>query len=734
MVQLAFRPTLALALSLVGCSPQSADAAEVGPSVYQPQLAAVVGRYLQDYHYLHPKLDDSLSQEWLDNYIDTLDYGHMVFLQSDVDALKAKYGKVLDDDLKFKSATVEPAFGVFNLYTQRLAERTATALDLLGKPVDFTADEVWHYDREDAPFPKTAAEATELWRLRIKNDLLQGELAGKKREEQVEMLRKRYSRTEKELEAFEPADVLEIYLGALTRDLDPHSTWFKPASNEDFDIDMSNSVEGIGATLATEDEYTVVKALVPGGPAELSGLLHENDKIVAVAQEGQQPQDIIDLRIDKVVKQIRGPKGSKVRLTIIPFDATDPSQTKVIEITRDKVAITSQDAQAHLFSVPPPSGPAAGAVPTRTDPLSIGVINVPSFYLDSDAKEAGQPDFNSTTHDVRDLIGQLSKQGLDVLVIDLRENGGGSLSEAVDLTGLFIDHGPVVQIKDQAGKMEAMADEDQGVAWAGPLVVLTDEGSASASEIFAGAIQDYGRGLIVGSPTTHGKGSVQTVMDVDGPLRAIVPNLPDEDTGGALKLTTHKFYRISGSSTQLKGVAADVVIPSPWEGLEIAEKDLDHALPWDTVQPVAHADLGHPASLAPQLQQAANARIASSQWFRWMAEDVAEREKEDADKTLSLNLEKRKAEKAAMDARNAERGIGPSTAADPTTQGDAEEQKKSQPKGPPLTTGKVVWSSEPKEDARKHDKGEDSPDFRLDESLAVARDYAVALGQSTASR
>lgn len=715
MLQLALRPALALALSLLGCSPQPADAAEVAPSAYQPQLAAVVGRYLQDYHYLHPKFDDQMSQEWLDNYIDTLDYGHMVFLESDVTALRAKYGKVLDDSLRFKTATVEPAFAVFELYQKRLAERTTAALAILDKPVDFTLDEQFVYDREDAPFPKTAAEADELWRLRIKNDLLQGELGGKKREEQVEMLRKRYQRTQKEMATFEGPDILEVYLGALTRDLDPHSTWFKPASNEDFDIDMSNSVEGIGATLATEDEYTVVKALVPGGPAELSGLLHVDDKITAVAQGDAPPVDIIDLRIDKVVKQIRGPKGSKVKLTIIPFDATDPSQTKVIEITRDKVAITSQDAQAHLYKVPTPA-----------DPLDVGVINIPSFYLDSNAREAGG-EYNSTTRDVRELITQLQGKGVDVLVIDLRENGGGSLSEAVDLTGLFIDRGPVVQIKDQAGKMETMSDTERGVAWAGPLVVLTDEGSASASEIFAGAIQDYGRGLVVGTQS-HGKGTVQTVMDVDTPLRAIVPGLPQEDTGGALKLTTHKFYRISGSSTQLKGVMADVVIPSPWEGLEIAEKDLEHALPWDTVQAVQHDDLGEPASLVPQLQAAANARIAASQWFRWMAEDVAKRKEESADKSVSLNLETRKAEKAEMDARNAARGI--TTPADPDK--STADPGSRLPKGPPLTTGTVTWSSEPKEDERR--TKEEAPDFRLDEALAVSRDYALALAQTAASR
>ncbi|MBA2321953.1 MAG: carboxy terminal-processing peptidase [Deltaproteobacteria bacterium] len=333
-------------------------------------------------------------------------------------------------------------------------------------------------------------------------------------------------------------------------------------------------------------------------------------------------------------------------------------------------------------------------------PVKVGVIEVPSFYLDANAREAGDPNYNNTTADVRALLDQLRKQRVDVVAIDLRENGGGSLSEAVSLTGLFIDTGPVVHIWDNKSKPEFMADETAGTSWDGPLVVLTSDLSASASEIFAGAIQDYGRGLIVGSPSTHGKGTVQTVMDLEPVFRASTRGAPDEPVAGALKLTTHTFFRVSGGSTQLEGVHADVVIPSPWEGLEIAEKDLDHALPWTKIQPpVPYEPVGEPRGLAVPLQRASDARVASEQWFKWQAEDVAER-KAEKDKKVSLNLEERKKEKARFEVKRAERGLAP--VPDPENPGAEPE--------PP-----------------------EAPDYILEESLKVTADFYAALNATAAN-
>jgi len=678
---------LLIVLGLAACSLYpKASATDLGPDGWQPHLSALVGTLLQSQHYLHPTIDDATATEWLSRFIDTLDYGHMVFLQSDVDRLRATYGTRLDDDLSMKKPKVDAAFDVYKTYITRLDERMRAADAALSAPMDFTVSERFTYDREDAPFPATAADADTLWRARVKADVLQGELAGKARAEQVEMLRKRYQRLLKEMRELEPPDVLELYLGALCQTIDPHTTWFKPATNDDFDIDMSNSVEGIGATLQTEDGYTVVRELVPGGPADVSGLLHKDDKIIAVAQEGQPPQDIVDLRIDKVVRQIRGPKGTRVTLTVIPYDATDNSQTRQITILRDKVAIQSQDAKQELIQVPKTGGGS----------WAVGVVTVPSFYIDGAAKEAGVADYNSSTNDVRRLLGELRAAGAQAVVVDLRENGGGSLSEAVDLTGLFIDRGPVVQIRAQDGDVERMSDSDAGVAWDGPLVVLTSELSASASEIFAGAIQDYGRGLVVGSTTTHGKGSVQTVMDVDRPLRAMLDDLPRENIGGALKITTHKFYRVSGASTQREGVRADVALPSPYDGMEIAEKDLDHALPWDEVTPLKHPTLGDPRRLASSLQAASDARVATDNWFRWQAEDVAARKAREADPSVSLVLAERQAEKAADEQRDIARGLLVITpAADPTK--------------PP------------------EKKREEAPDYLREEAMRVTRDYLEAL-------
>ncbi len=696
---------LVLLLSLQGCSLLPATAAESGVAVWQPALASLAAQTLEEFHYHPAGLDDTTSREWLDRYIDLLDYDHKVFLAGDVEEFRTRFGARLDDDVSGRTPNLEAAFEIWNRYRERLRVRIAEAVGLLHVQPDFSLAESMDVDRESAPFPATDAEARELWRLWVKAALLEAKLRGDPSEKTVELLEKRLARLTREEDAKEPQDVIEAYLAALCQVFDPHSVWFKPASSDDFDIDLSNSVEGIGATLRSEDGYTVVENLVAGGPADLSGLLHKGDRIIAVAQGDGPPSDVVELRIDRVVKQIRGPKGTHVKLTIIPHDSSDAALTRVVEIVRDKVLITSKDAQLEVVQVPGSAGP-----------VRVGWIDVPSFYLDAAAREAGDPEFNSTTGDLQKLLAEARRQRVDVVAIDLRENGGGSLSEAVSVTGLFIDTGPVVQIRDTKKHTEVMMDEVRGTAWDGPLVVYTSDLSASASEIFAGAIQDYGRGLVIGSPSTHGKGSVQTVMDLEAAFHVKVRSAPDEPIAGALKLTTHAFYRVSGASTQIEGVHADVVIPSPWEGYDYAEKDLDHALPFSKIDPpVPHPILGTPGAFAVALQAGTDARVQQDPWFKWQAEDVAERETAKRDHAMSLNEVERRKEKALVDRKRAERGLPPSSTLG--TEPGVALPPSIAPAFPAWAVVKVKADASP----------DTAPDYVFAESLRITADYVAAL-------
>ncbi len=627
------RPLARLALLLTLAAAPAVASERVAPEPYHPALAALVTQMLSSEHFAGVALDDTLSARWFDTYLESLDYGRMFFLASDIAAFE-KWRLTLDDAARRGEPDLAAAFHMHAVYRQRVSERINAALAGLDAPLDFTLDERFALDRSEAPWPATAAEADELWRLRTKEQILRGILRGDTEEKQKEILRKRYKRIETDTLAAAAPDVVETFLGALAKAHDPHSDYFKPATNDDFDIQMSNSLEGIGATLRTDGEYTVVVSLVTGGPAELGGELKAGDRIVAVAQGDGEPVDVIDTRIDRVVKLIRGAKGTEVRLTVIPAEALDPSKTSEIRIVRDQVKLTANDAQSKVIEVPVDKG----------DPLKLGVITVPSFYQDFAAKRRGDPDYKSTTRDVAALLIKLKQQRVDGVILDLRRNGGGSLSEAVDLTGLFIPQGPVVQIGDRKGRSEPMHDPDPGIAWEGPLVVLTSPLSASASEILAGAVQDYGRGLVVGSAQTHGKGTVQNVVDLDPVLRHFYRYPGRDEIAGALKVTTHKFYRVSGASTQLEGVKADVVIPSPWDGLDLLESDLPNPLPWDRVRPLEYRRWGELDTTAQSLQALSHARVSQHADFTELLDAIEKRR--DDDGLVSLNLETRRAELA----------------------------------------------------------------------------------------
>ncbi|MFT7520334.1 MAG: carboxyl-terminal processing protease [Kiritimatiellia bacterium] len=626
-----------LALSsivLLAASPAlSAELLE--PKAHHPPLGFAVAGTLANYHYDGHAIDDTVSALWMDSLLDRLDGGHLYFRASDVEEFQA-LSSGMDDDIRRVDPTLAVAFTLYQRYQERVEQGYAVANEVFDSEVTF-ADEkaVWRFERDDVAWPADEAAWRAQWQLRTKVQILDMMLGGKTQGQAKEVLRKRNARSLKYVSGLESDDIVESYLTALAEVYDPHSAYFKPSTEEDFNIRMADSLEGIGAELTTEDEYTQIKKLIAGGPAEASGALKSGDLIVAVAQGDGEAVDVVDMRLDHVVKLIRGSKGTEVRLTIRPSGATDSSATKVVSIIRDKVVLERASAKAEMHDVKQGDGA-----------VKVGVIAVPSFYVDWAARRAGKTDYRSTTRDTERLIGELRDQGMQTLVIDLRGNGGGSLMESVSMTGLFIDAGPVVQIHDPNMGVDVLKDKDRGVAWSGPLVVLTDELSASASEIFAGAVQDYGRGLIVGSETTHGKGTVQSVVDMGEVLR----NSDWSKKAGALKLTVQKFYRVTGGSTQHRGVRADVVLPSPWAGLDVRESDLDHALPWDEI---SGARVTRARSLnvdLTALQVTSSKRVAADEVFGWLAEDRAERDAKRKQGTVSLHWDTRKAEREQAEA------------------------------------------------------------------------------------
>ncbi|MCB1042494.1 MAG: carboxy terminal-processing peptidase [Acidobacteria bacterium] len=611
---------------------------------HQPELAKLVASYLTYYHYSKAMVDDEVAQRTLDLYLQSLDYNRMFFLAEDIKSFQT-FATTLDDDLRGARYQIDKPFLIFNRFKKRVDERLALAMKLVEKDFDYTLDESVVVDRSEEPWAETTAELDELWRLRVKDQALRFRLSGKTDEEARDLLRKRYERLQKDFDEFDATDVLERYLSAVAQSFDPHSLYLKPATKDNFDIDMGHSLEGIGATLRREGEYTIVVDLIAGGPASLSGDVKPNDKIFAVGQGSEEPVDVVDMRIDRVVKLIRGPKGTEVKLHIIPADSVSNSETKVVSLTRDRVMITSDDASSSIEEVTTGDGTVH----------KYGVIKVPSFYLDTQARYNGDPEYKSTTRDVRKLIADLEEARVEGILIDLRDNSGGSLDESVELTGLFIKDGPVVQIRNRSGQLRVLEDTDEAMVYDGPLVVLTNVFSASASEIFAGAIQDYGRGLVIGDSATHGKGTVQNLIDLDRSLEEYIKENLEESTAGALKLTTHKFYRISGSSTQNRGVVPDVVLPSPYDRYEFGEEHLDYAMAWDEIEGAAHTDYGRVNPFLDAIRQKSEQRVSKEPEFQYLNDDYQAWLKRKRENRISLNESKRRAEIDEADQRDATR-------------------------------------------------------------------------------
>ena len=626
----------------------TAETQDLTPTERQRRVSKLVSNVIERSHYRQSPINDPVSSLVLDRFIEQLDGGRSYFLASDIAEFE-RFRYQLDDAVV--SGQLEPVFTIFNRFQVRNRERVSYALQLLKTEPDFTVEESFEFDRAKAPWAKTPEELNEIWRKRVKNDAVSLMLTEKTWAETKDVLQKRYERVLKRTEQVTSDDIFEVFMNAFAHVFDPHSSYFSPRNSEEYRIQMSLSYEGIGASLQLVDDYVTVLNILPGGAAAVDGSLNANDRILAVG-EGKNGKfvDVVGWRLDDVVQIIRGKVGTTVRLQVLPAGAAPGSSEKELALTRSKVTLEAQAAQKEVRKI------------KRGDrEIPIGVINVPSFYQDFEAKTSGAKDYRSTTRDVRKLIEDLQKNDhIEALIMDLRGNGGGHLTEATALSGLFIPGGPIVQLRETGGRVEVLDDPEPSIAWDGPLIVLVDRFSASASEIFAGAIQDYGRGLIVGQQT-YGKGSVQNLYPLD--RYALGP-----DPGfGQLTVTIGKYYRVTGESTQHRGVQPDISMPTAISTEEVGESTRESALPWDRIRPVEFGRENQLSQAVPTLEHSHEERISSDPDFRLLLADLDSFEKVRTQKKLSLNLKTRIAEREQLEKermareneRRAARGLKP---------------------------------------------------------------------------
>ena len=652
--------------ALAGLLMPAAWADPTGPRPEDRQITLGVRTLLLREHVSRHPLDKEIAARWMKTFLKSLDPMKVYFYQSDVDEFMQQQDKLVTmierNDISF-------AYFVFQRFLQRVDERVKMIDELLAQPMDFTVDEEMVVDRDLLQYPKDPAEARDRWRRRLKYDVLvlktdkdkktaaaaskdksqpsagkdfpdlnepklfapdaaapATETAAKEVKEEknpIERLTQRYHSFDKRMHQTDADELLEIYLNSLTTAFDPHTDYMSPSTQENFDIMMRLKLEGIGASLQSDDGYTVVKHLVPGGVAEKDGRLKVEDKIVGVGQDQSGPVvDVIDMKLNDVVKLIRGARGTVVRLEVL----TPSGEKKVLKMTRQEIELKDSEAQGKIFEV--------GKRPDGA-PFKIGVIDLPSFYMDMTANRRGVPDYKSSTRDVKVILEDFNRKGVDAVVLDLRKNGGGSLTEAINLTGLFIPTGPVVQVKDADGHVSPFYDLDSSMAWSGPLVVLTSKFSASASEILAGAIQDHGRGLIVGDHSTHGKGTVQSLLDI---AQVLFSNYPNMSSMGALKVTMQQFYRPNGESTQKRGVLADVELPCLTGNFDGGEADLDYPLEFDRVDPMSYKRMDFvTAPICEQLKRLSADRVQASEKFQKEQRNIVRYKEQKAKKTVTLN-------------------------------------------------------------------------------------------------
>ena len=622
---------VAIAALLLGTAraPSSAATVDFAPSERHARVARLVSSMFERSHYRQAPVNDPVSSLVLDRYLESLDGLRSYFTASDIEEFE-RYRYELDDAIR--EGKLDPAFEIFNRYQQRSRERMKFALAVLEKEPDFTLDESFAFDRRKAPWARDSAELDELWRKRVKNDAISLMLADKTWPEAREVLAKRYERAAKRSEQVTADDVFEIFMNSFAHVFDPHSSYFSPRNSEEYRIQMSLSYEGIGASLQSLDDYVTIMEILPGGSAQQSGELKATDRIIAVGQgKSGEMVDVVGWRLDDVVALIRGPNGSFVRLLIQPGKASTDAKERVVTLPRTKITLEAQAAKKELRTIE-----------RDGEQLRIGVITVPSFYQDYNARAAGENEFRSTTRDVRRLLEQFeSEGGIDGLVLDLRENGGGHLSEAIGLVNLFVKRGPVVQLRETGGRVEVLESEVAAPAYDGPLTILVDRFSASASEIFAAAMQDYGRGVVIGQET-YGKGSVQNLYPLD---RYAI----GQDPGyGQLTVTIGMYYRVTGDSTQNRGVQPDVSLPSAIDTEEVGESSREAALPWNRIRPAQFRREGSLAPVIAELQGLHEQRVGADPDYQHLLSEISALEDMRERKQVSLNLEKRRAERTAL--------------------------------------------------------------------------------------
>ncbi|HEY8780911.1 MAG TPA: carboxy terminal-processing peptidase [Mucilaginibacter sp.] len=626
---------------------------DIQPDEKQSLVCQTVAQLVSKYNYKKVSLNDSISRVIYNRYIKLLDQSHNYLLASDM-ADFDKYKTVLDDDVK--SGNLNDVFYIFNVYQKRYIDHINYSIAQLDKSFDFDKNEVFTYDREKLPWVASQSAMDSLWSLRVKYDLLNLKLANSDLAKDKETLKKRYENLLSQANKLNNQDVFQVFMDAFTEAIDPHTNYFTPSNAANFNIDMSRQLEGIGASLNTENDYVVIKAVIAGGPAAKSKQIGVDDRIVGVAQgKDGEFQNIIGWRIENAIALIRGTKGTIVRLEILPKGSSAAAKPKVVEMVREKIILKDESAKKEIRTYN-----SNGKI------VKIGVISVPAFYIDFNDYKSGNPNYKSTTHDVKLIIDSLKQEGVDGIVMDMRQNGGGSLMEAIELTGLFIKTGPVVQVRSADDQVEVEKDENPAIDYAGPLAVLVDRFSASATEIFSGAIQDYGRGLIIGTQT-YGKGSVQNAIDLDKQI----PTLRDKLTAlvgksskatstgsqtifGQLNLTIAKFYRITGNSTQHKGVMPDIQFPSVIPMDKYGEDTEPSAMPFDIIAKTDYTRVGDFTSVIPQLKKLHDQRMGTSASYKYLIEDIGDFKKHEAEKSITLNEQQLKKQRDADDKKSFE--------------------------------------------------------------------------------
>ncbi|MEJ5962109.1 carboxy terminal-processing peptidase [Pedobacter immunditicola] len=625
----------------------------IKPGEQQSLVCKELVALIENYNYKKIKLNDSISSIIFDEYIKTLDPSKNYFQASDIKEFE-KYRNTLDDD--FRIGDLSAPFYIFNVYLKRYNEWINYSLSQVKVKYDFNQNDTYVYDRENMPWATSSAELNDIWKKRVKYELVNLQIAGTPTDKNVETLTKRYTNLKSQVSKINNQDVFQSAMDAFTETIDPHTSYFNPSNAVAFNEDMARSFEGIGARLQLENEVLKIAEIIPGGPAFRSKLLSAGDRIIGVAQGSGEFEDIIGWRIENSVSKIKGPKGTKVRLKIIPSGQEMSAKPVIIELVREKIILEESSAQKEVKTIK-----------SEGQTYKVGIIKVPAFYADFKAAKAGDPNYKSTTRDVKLLLDTLKRiDKVDAIVMDLRANGGGSLLEAISLTGLFIDQGPVVQVKDLRGDIEVSDDNNAGAAWEGPLGVMVDRLSASASEIFAGAIQDYGRGIIMGTQT-YGKGTVQSSIDLNSlvnrsllqRLAALVNKGTNSTTAGTppvipqlgqINLTMAKFYRVNGSSTQHKGVLPDVVFPSVFPMDKIGEDTEPSALPWDVIQKSEFAPIKDLTTTRSSLVNLHEERMKNSLEYKMLQKEIEDMKKRDKETSVSLNINKLKAERDSLEA------------------------------------------------------------------------------------